>query len=63
MSESEEKVRKLLSEKLQLDHLKIELDWAHRTRKPMAASEKPRPIVVRFLRLNDKLAVLDRAKT
>ncbi|KAG7462371.1 hypothetical protein JOB18_039091 [Solea senegalensis] len=57
VSESEEKVRKL-----QLDHLKIELDWAHRTGKPMALSEKPRPIVVRFLRLKDKLAVLDKAK-
>ena len=62
VSESEEKVRKLFSEKLQLDHLKIELDWAHRTGKPVTPSEKPRPIVVRFLRLKDKLAVLDKAK-
>ena len=59
--ESEEKTRKLFSEKLQLDHMKIELEWAHRTGKPVA-SEKPRPIVVRFLRLKDKLAVLDKAK-
>jgi len=42
--------------------LKIELDWAHRTGKPVTPSEKPRPIVVRFLRLKDKLAVLDKAK-
>lgn len=64
VSESEEKVRKLFSEKLQLDHLKIELDWAHRTGKPVTPSEKPRLqiIVVRFLRLKDKLAVLDKAK-
>lgn len=31
LSDLEEKVRKLFTEKLQLDHLKIELDWAHRT--------------------------------
>lgn len=62
VSDSEDKVRKLFSEKLQLDHLKIELDWAHRTGKPATPSEKPRPIVVRILRLKDKLAVLDKAK-
>ncbi len=62
VSESEEKVRKLFSGKLQLDHRRIELDWAHRVGKSVVSSEKPRPIVVRFLRLNDKLAVLDKAK-
>lgn len=35
---SEAKVRKLFSEKLQLDHLKIELDWAHRAGKSMSPS-------------------------
>lgn len=59
MSESEEKVRKLFSEKLKLDHRKIELNWTHRVGKPMVTSEKPRPIV-RFLWLKDK--VLDKAK-
>lgn len=59
---NEEKVRKLFSEKLHLDHLKMELDWAHRTGKPMSSSERPRPTVVRFLRLKDKLSVLDKAK-
>lgn len=55
------RVRKLFTEKLQLDYLKIELDWAHRTVKP-TSSEKPRSIVVRFPQLKDKLAVLDKAK-
>lgn len=50
LSDLEEKVRKLFTEKLQLDHLKKELDWAHRT------------VVVRFQELKDKLAVLDKAK-
>lgn len=62
MAEPEEKVRKLFSEKLNLDHSKIELDWAQRTGKPLSSSGKPQPIVVRFLQLNDKLAVLDKAK-
>lgn len=61
-SESEEKVRKLFSEKLLLDHRNIELDLVHRAGKPMSSSGKPRPVVVKFLRLKDKLAVLDRAK-
>lgn len=39
VSESEQKVRKLFSEKLQLDHLKIGLDWAHRTGKTISSSE------------------------
>lgn len=52
VSDSEEKVRKLFSEKLKLDHLKIELDWAHWTGEPLS-SEKPRPIVVRFSSSND----------
>lgn len=60
-SESEEKVRKLFSEKLQLDHPKMELDWVHRTRKPMS-SEKSWSVVVKFLWLKNKLAVLDKLK-
>lgn len=47
-SESETKVRKLLCEKLLLDHLKIELEWAHRTGK-FTSSERPRPIVIKFV--------------
>lgn len=63
MTESEGKVRQLLSEKLQLDHLKIELDMVHRAGKSVPGKpERPRPILVRFLRFKDKLAVLDRAK-
>lgn len=61
MWECEEKVRKLFNENLQLDHLKLELEWAHRAGKPMLL-KKPRPVVVRFLRMKDKLLVLDKAK-
>lgn len=57
----EDQVRKLLTEKLQLDYVQIELDRVHRAGKP-ANSDKPRPIMVSFLRLKDKLAVLDRAR-
>ena len=38
VSESEEKVRKLFRENLQLHHVKIELDASHRTGKPTASS-------------------------
>lgn len=63
LSECEDNVRKLFTEKLQLDHVKIELDRVHRAGKFVSGnSDKPRPILVRFLRLKDKLAVLDRAK-
>ncbi|KAK7895598.1 hypothetical protein WMY93_020923 [Mugilogobius chulae] len=63
MADCEDKVRKLFIEKLQLDHLKIELDRVYRAGKPLSGNlERPRPVVVRFLRLKDKMAVLDRAK-
>lgn len=41
-----EKVKKKnFREKLQLDHLKIESDWTHRTGKPLSPSGKTPPIV------------------
>lgn len=58
--ESEEKVKKIFSEKLQLQK-DIEVERAHRTGKP-AMGEQPRPIVVKFLRHKDRSAVLQRAK-
>lgn len=67
-AESEEKVRALLVEKLQLPR-EIEVERAHRTGRPSASREgprprgdRPRPIVARFLRFKDKVAVLERAK-
>lgn len=62
-SESKGKVQKLFSEKLTLDHSKIKLDWAFRTGK-QESSQNPRPIpiIFRFLRLKDKMAVLDKTK-
>lgn len=50
VSESEEKVKKKVKD----------LDWVHRAGNPMLSSEKPRPIVVRFLQLKDKLEVLEK---
>lgn len=60
-SDSEDKVRKLLKEKLKLDPLKIEIERAHRTGR-IPSSTRPRPIVVKFLRFKDKLEVLSNAK-
>ena len=62
-TESEDKVREIISEKLKMDHRKIEVEHAHRTGKPTTGpGDRPMPIVVRFLRFKDKVAVLERAK-
>lgn len=61
-SDSEEKVRKLMSENLKLDPRKIELERAHRTGKSSETATRPRPIVVKFLRYKDKVEVLSLAK-
>lgn len=54
LSDCEEKVKKLLSEKLQIDHHRIELQRAHRTGKSSSSlpSTRPRPIVAKFLLTN-----------
>lgn len=57
-TESEDKVREMISEKL-----KIEVDRARRIVKPTTSpGDRPRPIVIKFLRFKDKVAVLERAK-
>lgn len=61
-SDSEAKVKKLLSEKLGIDHQKIELERAHRTGKTSSEATRPRPIVAKFLRFKDKQEVLSNAK-
>ncbi len=62
-SESEEKMKLLLQEKLKLDHNKVILKRALRTGKPNNGnSTRPGPIVVKFLRYRDKEAVLERPK-
>lgn len=60
-AEAEEKVRKVLSQKLQLTR-EIEVERAHRTGRPKAEGDKPRPIVIKFLRHKDRAAVLQKAK-
>ncbi len=61
-SDSEDKVKKLLSEKLQIDPREIELERAHRSGKPSPSSTRPRPVIVKFLRYKDKLEVISKAK-
>ena len=53
----------MISEKLKMDHRKIEVVSTHMTRKPTTGpGDSPRQIVVKFLRFEDKVAVLERAK-
>ena len=61
-SESEIKIRKIMSEKLKLDPKHIEMEHVHRSGKPPGQGGKPGPIVVTFLRYKDRLAVLENAK-
>jgi hypothetical protein len=62
-TESEDKVREIISEKLKMDHRKIEVELSHRTGKlTTGQGDRPRPIVVKFLRFKDKVAILQRAK-
>lgn len=60
-ADSEEKVKKVIMEELQLQR-EIGVQCIHCTGKPMADSNRPRPIVVKFLRFKDRSAVLQRAK-
>jgi hypothetical protein len=61
--ESEDKVREMISEKLKMDHRKIEVERAHRIGKATTGpGDRPRLIVVKLLGLKDKVAVLERAK-
>jgi hypothetical protein len=61
--ESEDKVREMILEKLNLDHMKVEVECAHMTGKlTTGTGDRTRPIVVRFLRFKDKGAVLESAK-
>jgi hypothetical protein len=55
-TESEDKVREMILDKLKMDHRKIELEHAHRIGNPTTGpGDRPRPIVVKFLRFNDKV--------
>lgn len=57
--ESEYKVRELLRTELQMDEERIEVERAHRMGNGRGA-DKPRQIVVKFLRFKDKTAVMGR---
>ncbi len=58
-SETEEKVKKVLAEKLQIKK-DMEMERAHRTGKP--GGDRPRPIVVKFLRYKDTSTILQHTK-
>ena len=58
-AEAEEKVKKVLAEMLQLQQ-DVEVERAHRAGKP--GGERPRPIVVKFLRHKDRTSILQRTK-
>ena len=63
LHETDDKVREIISEKLKMDHRKIEVEHAHETGKPTTSpGDRPRPIVVRFLTFKDKVSVLERVK-
>nr|XP_033465134.1 uncharacterized protein LOC117245763 [Epinephelus lanceolatus] len=59
-AETEEKVKKVLAEKLQMNQV-IKMERAHRTGKP--GGGRPRPIVVKFLRYKDRTAILRRTNS
>ncbi|CAH1258205.1 Hypp1974 [Branchiostoma lanceolatum] len=59
--ESEQKVRNLLKDKLQLDPKKVEIERAHRNGR-FQADRRPRSIVTKLLRYKDKQGILQRAK-
>ena len=62
-SDSEEKVRQMIQEKLHLDQSNICLERVYRAGKPKDnINSRPRTIVVKFLRFKDKETVLQRAK-
>lgn len=58
-AEAEEKVKKVLTEKLQLQS-DTEMERAHCTGKP--GGERPRLIVVKFLRYKDRTSILQRSR-
>jgi hypothetical protein len=53
----------MITEKLQMDQKNIEVEHAHRSGKHVTSpGDRPRLIVVRFLRFKDNMAVLERPK-
>ena len=58
-TESEDKVRKMISEKLKMENRKVEVECTHRTGIPTTGpGDIPMPIVVKFLRFKDKVSVM-----
>ena len=60
-ADSEEKVKRVLVEKLQLQGT-IEVERAHRAGKLVSGGSRTRPIVVKFVKYKDRSMILQRAK-
>ncbi|XP_031549027.1 uncharacterized protein LOC116286615 [Actinia tenebrosa] len=60
-STTEDKVKTILKEKMGMFPENVEIERAHRTGKPRI--DKPRQIVVKFLRYKDRESVLDKRKS
>lgn len=60
-TESERKIKKVLSEKLHLQH-DIELERVYRTGKQVDGKDRPRSIIVKFQKNKDKFEVLQKTK-
>ena len=60
--ESEDKVREMISEKLKMDHRKIEVEPTGLGPQDWKTHHRPRSQAVKLLRFKDTVAVLERAK-
>lgn len=61
--ETEDKVRCVINDKLNLDSSQMVIEHAHRTGNPSRYSGKRhRPIMIKLLRYKDKMAVLGKTK-
>lgn len=56
--QSEDKVKELISNKLQLQSQDIVIERAHRVGRKKSSGDKPRPIIAKFLNYKDRKLVL-----
>lgn len=60
-ADSEQKVKEIFKQKLKIQR-EIEVERAHRTGKLDKNRDRPRSVIVKFLRFKDKTAVLNEAR-
>lgn len=61
-TETENKVRELLTTKLKMEADSIQIERAHKRRKFRRDAEKPRGIIVKLLRFKDKERIMEKAR-